>query len=395
MLIAVGFVFWCWLEHRTDHDVTEIMLRRFHETNDDIFPSITICDKDPFRYYRTDDEIMDGITIQRYQMFIRGDVTDFIRIREEFDNDTRFYEYIERMNEVDYDNATLDLNELISEFNIKVPIHSELIDDLIYDVVNNELKINKSKSQSELAHLESFQSVKSYISFRHQSHKCFTFDTPVTSGFNIREIQVKIKTSENTQLLDLSKYYVMLTYPRQILRASRGNQIYLNIHKNGNRAQCYKFEVFIGSMEVFKRRNKDRAPCNTFWRNHDEIQFIDMIEELGCRPKHWKIDPGNAIPFCMTANQYDKANKRIDRREGDTPPCRSIEKISKTTKGTDPGFKCSITGSSYLDLRFYLDEERFYKEIVLVPAYTFQNFVGNAGTYFFHLYILFNMNYLL
>ena len=34
-----------------DKDVSNIMLRKFHETEDDIHPSITLCRKDPFDYY--------------------------------------------------------------------------------------------------------------------------------------------------------------------------------------------------------------------------------------------------------------------------------------------------------------------------------------------------------
>ena len=155
-LLAISLVLWCYSEYQKDHDVTEIMLRTFHESSDDILPSITICHKNPFGYHNVDDKINDEITFQRYRMFIAGSTEDFDRIRDEFDNDTQFHQHIDDLNAIDYDDVTLDLNDLISEFNIKIPLHSENIDEIAYDVVNNRLQINKSSSHDELEDLNAF-----------------------------------------------------------------------------------------------------------------------------------------------------------------------------------------------------------------------------------------------
>ena len=61
------------------------------------------------------------------------------------------------------------------------------------------------------------------------------------------------------------------------------------------------------------------------------------------------------------------------------PPCRSIEKLSKMTTGKDLSTSCFVTDDTYLDLRFYFDDETLYKEIVQVRAYTFPTLIGNAG----------------
>ena len=38
---------WCIREYSLDHDYTETTFASFHETSDDIYPSVTICDMDP------------------------------------------------------------------------------------------------------------------------------------------------------------------------------------------------------------------------------------------------------------------------------------------------------------------------------------------------------------
>ena len=40
---TMGLVFWCIAEYSLDRDFTEIKFRKFQETPDDIYPSLTIC----------------------------------------------------------------------------------------------------------------------------------------------------------------------------------------------------------------------------------------------------------------------------------------------------------------------------------------------------------------
>ena len=44
---TIGFIGWCISEYSLDHDYTETTFASFHETPDDIYPSVTICDMDP------------------------------------------------------------------------------------------------------------------------------------------------------------------------------------------------------------------------------------------------------------------------------------------------------------------------------------------------------------
>jgi hypothetical protein len=376
LLAAFILVSWCISEYRLDNDVTQIMLRRFHETVDDIHPSITLCDVDPFRNYDTSLTINGGnVLLQKYIRLIQGDKSALEEIRNALDNDTMFDNYMENLNKVDYDDVTAGLRDIITHFYVKIPIHAELMDVLTYNVRKNLLVIDRNESKSKIVDLDGFQYVSTFVSLRHPNYKCFTFVVPIREGIYIREITMRLNTSGHARGLDLSQFYFMLTYPRQILGVSRGNQVFLNRHHKRN-PLCYKFEAVLGSIEVFKRRDKSRKRCNVDWRNHDLMIFYDIMGEVGCNPKHWKIKSN--LPNCSKVEQYRKINQKIDEMNMVMPPCRRIEKVSKITKGTDLGWRC--LRNSYLDLKFIMDEERFYKEIVLVPAYTFQSLVGNSGT---------------
>ena len=370
-----------------DRDVTEIRLQKYHETPDDITPSITICFMSPFheekftKYFRqhtyTDIRLTQNYTaeevraiITNFQAFIDGDET-FLKDVASFTENTTYENLLETLQAIDYDKVTLDLADLVSRFRISIPISLRLVDSLSYYVQDNVWVSNedgKIKSHS----LTEMKYVTTYVSARQPYYKCITVDLPMKLRMAIREVEIRLNTSIFSYGLSMSQFYFYLTYPKQFLRAPVGNR--LQLPERGG-SQCYKFEVYVGSMKTFKRRDKTNAPCNTDWRHHDEKQTNDILEKVGCNPEHWKIQ--SDLPHCSNPKQFSEINKRLHEKDAFMAPCRSIEKLSKVTKGTDLGPKCLL--ERYLDLRFYLDEETFYEEVILVPAYTLQNLVGNAG----------------
>ena len=373
VLVAMALTCWCLYEYHLDRDVTDIMLHKFHDTSDDLLPSITLCDKDPFQAYKAWFDRGDTNRIAKYADLIKGDKNVFKEILDPaIYNTTSVNEYIQTLNRIDYDDITVSLKDLISNFHISIPFNYEVEYSKYYEVIGNSLVINPDDSAIDPT-LPPVASVNAYVSARHGRYKCFTFDVPMIQGREIREISMRVNTSQRTMGLDLGQYYFMLTFPNQTLQ-SRGSQIYLNRHHT-NRPSCYKFEAHIGAMEVFRRRDKSRKRCNVDWKHQDEKQLNAIIKKIGCNPKHWKLQ--SPLPHCSSVDKYYDANQILYEKDGFEPPCRSIEKISKITKGTD--FKWRCFSKSYLDLKFYLNEEAFYKEVVLVPAYTFQSLIGNAG----------------
>ena len=49
VLITIQFSLWCVYEYLLDSEVSNIRLRQLNETPEDIQPSITLCDGDPFQ----------------------------------------------------------------------------------------------------------------------------------------------------------------------------------------------------------------------------------------------------------------------------------------------------------------------------------------------------------
>ena len=377
LVLAIALVAWCIHEFTLDRDVTEILLRKYHDAPDDIHPSITVCYMSPFqdeKFLKYDKSHSVGVSntlTANYKGLITGDAHQTKDVDENM---------FQRLEKIDYDEVTISLKEIIAEFNVKVTVNLETIDHFLYHVTNNSLVLDKTISSISKP-LNGFDFVNAYVSARRPYLKCFTFDVPYEKGVEIKEVGIRLNASIFQWGLSPTQMYFTLTYPKQFLRMSLGNRIRI---REKRIPQCYQFEVNVGSMEVFKRRDKESARCNVDWRNQDDKHLIYIIEKIGCNPKHWKID--SPLPNCSKVEQYYEANKEIYQQDGYMPPCRSIEKLSKTTIETElRGISCYSTPYSFLDLKFYFDEESMYKEILLVPAYTLQSLIGNAGNYIKHI----------
>ena len=380
LISAVVLVSWCIHQYRLDLDITEIKLRKYHDHSDDIHPSLTVCYKTPFldrkfvKYNKNlkNSSLKANAFILTYKSLIDGGNV----YRAPKVSKAKLDEFLKVISGIDYDDVTIGLEDIISKLYIRVTITSESIDKYVYNVDDHSnLVLNIKDSYLTDDHLSELYHLDAYVNARQSNLKCFTFDVPYTKGVVIRELGMRLNTSIFPWIFSPTQMYFTLTYPKQILRTSFGNHIKLSEKGSPN---CYTFEIAVGAMEVFKRRNKKLEPCNEDWKDHDAKRLSYITENVGCQPKHWKINSSNQ--FCNSFEQHDKITKELFKQEGFMPPCRSVEILKKTTKGTElEGFRCIHSSGSYLNLKVYLDEEAFYKEIVLVRAYPIQNLIGNAG----------------
>ena len=63
------------------------------------------------------------------------------------------------------------------------------------------------------------------------------------------------------------------------------------------------------------------------------------------------------------------------------PPCRSVEILSTKERRKTNGRYC--LGKRFLELQIFLDGQSHYEEVNLLPAYTTQSLVGNAGKFLY------------
>lgn len=382
-------VIWCVHEYNQDHDLSEIGFKRFHEAKDDIYPSITICTSEPFlrsKYipylgnnfnftffnHTSAYGIQEPSVLLAYKQLLDGNIV----------TENKYKHMHGKTLEFDYDDMSMSFKELISEVYLTFPLEQNYLDVMNYHFEGDELladpvMVERLTNESLFWHsnqIDRIKSLKYYVSVREAHRKCWTVDIPYVQDRSIRQLYMKFNTSiQNIDKIGINLYFFYLTYPNQLLGAYSGNKIALG---NERAEVCYVLELRVGPLITLRRRNKKSSPCNQDWRNHDLKRQKQAIEKVGCVPVNWKID--STFPNCTTVKQHQMIRMEINKNNGFMPPCRSIERILKKSEGKS-GWRMCIR-DQFFKLRLFLDQESHYEEIVLVPAYSTQSLIGNAGT---------------
>ena len=76
-----------------NEDLCEVSFKKFHDTKDDIYPSMTICQNTPFDQNRFDDGSDDNVNISTYENYLVGKEN----VSQKFAN-------------IKYDNVSIQLN---------------------------------------------------------------------------------------------------------------------------------------------------------------------------------------------------------------------------------------------------------------------------------------------
>ena len=366
LLVTIALVTWASYEYSLNEDETQIHINQFHQTAEDIYPSITICIDDPF-IERKLKEIHPVLTKGIYKGFLDGKGWS----PNDVDN--------EGMMNIDYDNVTYKLEDLIDQFEIILP-------PLENDGEEDDIKWSAKGDSLIRKELDSGESIKSYNTVTRidttsqivDPHtKCFTFDMPYIQDIKMKFLLININASvfpSNPIKPEHEEFKIIFSYPNQLLQSRQKNQV---IHdRKVSSTKCYRLDTYLGSMEVIRRRNKLGSRCNENWQNQDEDDLKNIMNKIGCNPKYWKMP--SELPYCSNHTQYKAAIDELWRMSNSIPPCKSIEKLSQITYEFDQSGHCH-GDHNQLMLRILFNRETMYKEIRLVRAFNMQSLIGNAG----------------
>ena len=363
IVTAITLTCWCIHQYSMDEDMTDIKVKKFHETSGDLYPSISVCIVRPFlskklkRYDR-------NLTTAYYQDFLSGVYNPT--------EQNSLWAWEQNWEDVDYDDVSIKLGDFVTRVNIHFPTKEyNRAQSITWDVLNDTLIRDDGASSDGYGDVKF---LKTYVSARLAEYKCFTFDIPFAQGKQIDSMKINIKAGSIFPYgIDSSKFFMVLAYPNQLFRALQGNKIRYHIMNLGM-PTCLLIDTFIGSLEILKRREKFGKRCNEDWRHADELRLNNIITNVGCNPAHWKMK--SSFANCSNHRQFWEINNQFNKMEEEIPPCRSMEKITRTAYGTDLSNRCFV---SELYLGYYFNEIPSYKEINFFRAYSLQNLVGNAG----------------
>ena len=341
-----------------DEDVSLIKFKFFHEEEEYLYPTTTMCFYNPF-IESSLESYGPGINVTSYSQYLQGKLQD------------------ERMTHIPYDNVTVSMDDYLLEISGKLENRSII---RIYDKTG-ENEVRSSAADQPY-----------YINFRSGLTKCFSFDIPYIHRTVVWSWFIKIRTSIlpqgkrfryiNFDGTDANEggFKILFHYPHQIFRNNFNTKYQWSepttpFEEMKRKRLGYYMQFRVRNIEVLTHRNTGNDPCNEDWKN-DDAHFINQsLEDVGCTPPQLKCCN---IPICSSMEKLSQIHEVIsypttkDLRKYHIP-CREIEKLQyeytegyATTEDDDENVQ-----NEWFQVRTYFPDKTF-KHIEQV--FNFQSF---------------------
>ena len=341
------FCAWKYVENKS---TSLVDFKRFHMTEKDIYPSISLCFDGMYDQTTLRDKY--GIdNVEEYIKFLKGEVWhDF-------------------MLGVNYDKVTMNLNDFVQE----ITLHSgEAFTEPFYTFERtNTTSENRRK-----------RSLPFFVSFRQALTKCFTLDVEekINAGTGQNFVTAMYLRFQNISSLNTNLTY-LLHYPGQINRAFLLDYEIKNSSgiMSGNMAS----KIFlIGTLEIIRRRNTRKQPCNMNSYNDDLQIHTKFVETNSCKPPHWI---GISYPrICNTSKKMrdayfgDREVNNPDFLDKFMKPCDQVQTLSLNFQESQLDNWETFDSKAFLGFAFRSLE---FKEILHIQAFDLEGLVGNMGGY--------------
>jgi hypothetical protein len=306
----------------TDDESTSIVdSKAFHATEDDIYPTLTVCLEVDSKFKKWHEP---GHTLPLYNEKIhtneRRDYVGFL-----LGNSTKG---MEKLMDLNYDEATFDLNDYLEAVAIKSG------DKILYEW---GLKGRQSKSK------------QFFVSYRHPLVKCFSMDisnaVPEAAGKGTAISSFEIQFGRKNPIFDENAELLMtyfLHYPNQLMRSTALERDHLGI-----KASTFQKIYSVDNMEVIRKRNARSSQCNENYKEEDDLIRKRLIKEAGCTPIHWPIDE-DYKDRCKSVDEMNQVgtpllesiNPEFLNKFKDQEPCNQIYAIAYTFKDLHPPPDC-------------------------------------------------------
>ena len=342
------------MNYCTVEDQTIVTYKRFHESETDVYPSITLCWTmaiDEEKLKRFDNEF----TLKAYTHFLYGH-----SIGEHWNKD---------MLRVNYDNVTINFDDYLLRYGYSNA--SMRLFDKVMDIYS---KAKGMKCKPGYKEESAF------------SQKCFTIDIPFEKGNEISQFHVSLETGifgktgglidPFADLIDENKFVVHLHYPNQSIGRAFLGKLKWYLREPG---LITNYVVTVGDIDIRVRRNTNNEPCIEGLPNYD-LQVVEaVLNTVGCKPPYLSSWP--SLEPCSKQEQLERfadmlleaslsGNKRPSYMT--KTPCRSLERIHYDVHTTETHADWNdTTVNVILDFAEYT-----YKEVKNIRGMDAQALIG-------------------
>lgn len=343
VLSTIISIIYCVYQYALNEDSSVISFKKYHETENDIYPAITLC----FSDYVKSNLFKNASEESRYKAFLGGKYWD------------------DKFHEMKFEHSV----KMIIDYLIKASITTYNLEDneYFYYEYTNQSTYNNWKPRFYRNLMMTKYSALSM---------CWTFELDYISGENVERFTLNFKSSilKDSFRRPFGNLALFITYPGQM----SAQTAHVSMWKPTNRSTI-SMEFNIQNVVVLQQRKSFRKSCNTDWKRNDEFILQRTTEITKCTPMFFPLN--SSLPFCKNSSEaLDKLNEIVKKIQ----PCRKIEKvlfsfneyynnIDKEDLGVDEN-------TDVLEFSFLFQGSTF-TEIEQIRSYSLQSLVGNAGGY--------------
>ena len=341
-----------------NEDVSQVTFKEFHETEESIYPSLTVCFSHIY-YVDNFDRYGKGINFSTFSQFLSGEHWD------------------DKMVDIDYDDVTLDFDKYLMAIGLMTPdwSFSKGQQYFFYDHVKNIKSMDQSHYSS---HVKNWKP-RFYVSYRGANKKCLTLDIPYMNNKKVWTFGAVFRSEifPNSTRPWNYQFGVRLHFPDQFFNAKLQKFLWKVRDENSSNLLTMRFKI--QKLEIIQNRKTTKHPCNQKWRKDDDVVMTDKMESVGCKPIHWKTN--SSLPVCKNKQQMTKFHEwEISPH---IPACRSIQKILYTYEEHEilEDWNKEWNENSQLFEVLLEFQDATYMEIQQVRDYGVQDVVGDVGGY--------------
>ena len=349
LVTCIMVAYWIYKYHKDD-DFTVIEFKHLDDIEGVIQPEVSICFWYPFLNNSVSKKIgtiTNNSFHKNYQNYLKGDY------------------FNEAYHNISYDDVTPNVFEHFQSLQI-------------YWRLN---KTNNRKNCSSEVQCPYLTFKNNYNGMKHsQFIKCFGIKVNENYTKDIEAFLINFSDSLSTALNKYGKIkerqyaFVVYNYPNQIVRNWSGSTVVWRGKEGIDRIEIFH----ITSVTIFKKRNKQKDPCEIEWMNYDNRLQNHHIRQVGCRAPYQK-EPNN-VSIC--SSQTDIKNALFDgwNLNGKylASPCQEMPKI---------GYKHTFVlsrSSSRPRAKIYSMYVSYPDKMTIITqtqAVDFHSLIGNIGGY--------------
>ena len=271
--------FWLY-KFALNEDLCTLDYKYYYESKDDVYPSMSLCFKNPFTTKITNGS--DEVHKHLIESYLSGKLAF-------------------KTPKSNHGNITFNLNEYLVEYWV-----------MWRNASHNSYKPSEYNWRAPYVSYRGFWSENFY--------KCFSIEIP---DQDIQEVSVLLSNEVFPKAIRPTHwgFLVIFHYPNQLLLPSAAMRYIWTTQSNQN---DYEMRFYAENLEIFRRRKN----CHFNWTNYDNEVIDYHMNRIGCRPFYHvsKYD----LPVCTDKKRIQEIASilSLDSNHEFPPPCKAMEKIN-------------------------------------------------------------------